>query len=118
MKYYIDVAGHYLGGWDQDPPTGAAEVESAPNYADQIWLFPGWGKSIGAMVQVETEWIRDEMQVVADQLLRIEDGDPSALLGTEKQWRDYRIALRAWKEGAEGFPEIGARPQRPPLDQY
>jgi hypothetical protein len=61
----------------------------------------------------EDGWVKSEMEVVADQLLKIEDGDPSALPGTTRQWRDYRIDLRAWKVGAAGFPEIEARPVRP-----
>lgn len=113
MKHCIDSEGHYLGGWDQDPPSGAIEVEPAPDYADQIWQFPGWGQSMWAITRAEAEWVVAEMQLVADQLLRIEDGDPTALSGTEQQWRDYRIALRAWKEGAEGFPISEQRPVRP-----
>lgn len=61
----------------------------------------------------ELEWATGEMAVVADQLLKIEDGDPTALPGADRQWRDYRIALRAWKEGAEHFPDQQHRPARP-----
>lgn len=61
----------------------------------------------------EAEWAAAEMAVVADQLLKIEDGDPTALPGTDRQWRDYRIALRSWKDGAEHFPDQQYRPQRP-----
>lgn len=69
----------------------------------------------GPMTEALTEavWRDSEMVVVADQLLRLEDGDPKALSGTERQWRDYRIALRSWVEGAENFPKIAHRPQRP-----
>lgn len=62
---------------------------------------------------VEQVWLAEELETVATQLLLIEDGDPSALFGTDRQWRDYRIALRGWKEGAVGFPEIEQRPSRP-----
>lgn len=62
---------------------------------------------------MEIAWVESEMEVVKEQLLRLEDDDPSALPGTERQWRDYRIALRAWKPGAEGFPYQNKRPKRP-----
>lgn len=61
----------------------------------------------------ELIWRDQEMLVVADQLLRIEDSDPTALPGTDRQWRDYRIQLRAWIEGAEHFPDQAHRPRRP-----
>lgn len=61
----------------------------------------------------EREWQELEMALIADQLLSLEDDDPTALPGTEREWRDYRIKVRAWKDGAEGYPEIENRPQRP-----
>lgn len=65
------------------------------------------------MADTEAEWVVGEMQKIADQLLRIEDADPTALPGSAQQWREYRIALRAWKPGADGFPYVAGRPQRP-----
>lgn len=62
---------------------------------------------------VEAAWRDDEMNLVADQLLRIEDEDPSALPGTGRQWRDYRIHLRAWVEGSQYYPDSAYRPARP-----
>lgn len=66
-----------------------------------------------AYSEKEALWQESEMLVIAEQLLAIEDDDPIALSGTERQWRDYRIQVRAWKEGAEGFPESERRPVRP-----
>lgn len=66
-----------------------------------------------AAVEAETAWKAAELLVVADQLLRIEDGDPAALPGNDRQWRDYRIQLRAWVEGADHFPDVAYRPARP-----
>ncbi|ATR83955.1 hypothetical protein CS390_16115 [Pseudomonas sp. HLS-6] len=66
-----------------------------------------------AAVEIETAWRSAELLVVADQLLRIEDGDPAALSGNDRQWRDYRIQLRAWAEGADHFPDAAYRPVRP-----
>ncbi len=113
VKYYIDDSGRYLGGWDDNPPEGAVEVEAPPEWADQVWQFPGWGESVAKQAETETLVKADELVLVADQLLRLEDDDPTALPGTARQWRDYRIALRAWSEGAEHFPDLEHRPQRP-----
>ena len=65
------------------------------------------------LAKAELHWQTSEMAVIADQLLAIEDGDPAALSGTEREWRDYRIQVRAWKEGAEGYPDSEHRPARP-----
>lgn len=73
----------------------------------------GGDPDLGLRIVEESFWREDQMALVADQLLRIEDGDPKALPGTERQWRDYRIQLRAWIEGAEHFPDQVHRPRRP-----
>jgi len=64
-------------------------------------------------VVVEDAWRVAEVAFIADQLLAIEDGDPTALPGTDTQWRAYRTKVRAWKEGALNFPDAAFRPQRP-----
>lgn len=58
----------------------------------------------------ESEWVALELSFIADQLLAIEDDDPTALPGTEREWRDYRIKVRAWKEGNTSFPDKDKRP--------
>ena len=62
---------------------------------------------------VERSWQEAEMSLIAEQLPAVEDGDPAALPGTEREWRNYRIQVRAWKEGAEGYPDSEHRPARP-----
>lgn len=66
-----------------------------------------------AQVIVEDEWRLSEITFIADQLLAIEDDDPTALPGTDRQWRDYRTKVRAWKEGHVDFPDESKRPVRP-----
>jgi len=66
-----------------------------------------------AQVLVEDSWRAAEAAFIADQLLAIEDDDPAALPGTDRQWRDYRIKVRAWKEGHPDFPDATKRPTRP-----
>lgn len=61
----------------------------------------------------EDAWRAAEVAFITDQLIALEDGDPSAMPGTVQQWREYRTAVRGWKDGAPGFPEPSARPSRP-----
>ena len=61
----------------------------------------------------EVQWRTSEMTLIAEQLVSLEDDDPSAAPGTEREWRDYRILVRAWKAGADGYPDSSKRPARP-----
>jgi hypothetical protein len=61
----------------------------------------------------EVAWVEAEMAVIADQLVKLEDEDPSALPGTSRQWRDYRIALRSWNDTNAVYPNYLFRPERP-----
>lgn len=64
---------------------------------------------------VENSWVKSELVFIADQLLAIEDDDPTALPGTDREWRDYRIQVRAWKEGQINFPDKSFRPTSPTM---
>ncbi len=66
---------------------------------------------LAPLIAEETEWVESERNFVTEQLEAIEDGEE--VPSTEREWRDYRIQVRAWKEGAEGFPEAEKRPVRP-----
>lgn len=66
---------------------------------------------LAPVILAETLWVDSERKYVGEQLEAIEDGED--IPGTEREWRDYRIQVRAWKEGAEGFPETERRPVRP-----
>ena len=61
----------------------------------------------------EDSWRNSELLFAADQLMAIDDDDPNRLPGTDREWRDYRIAVRAWKEGNVDFPNKDLRPKRP-----
>lgn len=72
---------------------------------------------------IENEWRNSEINVIANQLMAIEEADaaieeglepPSDLLfGTRNQWLSYRTKVRAWKEGNVDFPDKSKRPTRP-----
>ena len=61
----------------------------------------------------EVSWKNSEMLLISDQLLKLEDADPTAMPGTESQWRAYRVVLRTWVDGAQGYPNVSSRPVRP-----
>ena len=43
-KFFVDVDGNYLGGFDgAEPPIGAVEVPNAPEHASQKRVGNAWG---------------------------------------------------------------------------
>lgn len=46
MKYCIDKAGKYLGGFDGvEPPADAVEIPQPPEHGADIWTGSSWDKS-------------------------------------------------------------------------
>lgn len=123
MIPYVDVTGAFLGSWNGEPPEGAIAVNPAPEYADQMWLFPGWGPSPSRLISVENQWREAQLAIIANQLLAIEEAEAAAeegvdppadlLPGTRNQWLAYRTKVRAWKEGNVNFPDSAKRPVQP-----
>ncbi|MNK89474.1 hypothetical protein D3C87_1094850 [compost metagenome] len=104
-----------IGG---DCPDGWMQMEGERPSIDHTAVEGGLWEITNATIYakaaaIELEWRNAEMLFIADQLLRIEDDDPTALLGTAAQWRLYRISVRAWVDGAENFPIPESRPSRP-----
>ena len=66
---------------------------------------------LAPLIAVEVQWVEQERKFVDEQLEAIEDGE--AITGTEREWRDYRTQVRAWKLDAEGYPDSSLRPARP-----
>lgn len=114
MKYYVASDGTFLGGWDESPPDNSIEVPYPPEYADQVWSFTddAYGPSPIRQIGIEDAWRESELPAIAEQLLMLEDYDPSSLPGDQVDWRAYRVKVRAWKTGHPGFP-FGSRPARP-----
>lgn len=117
MKYYKDAAGEVWafeedGSQDEWIPEGAVLMTAEEVDAH---LHPPITPEMQHQIDsyAELAWQELEMAFIANQLLAIEDGDPTALPGTDRQWRDYRIKVRAWKEGNPDFPDGNKRPVRP-----
>lgn len=66
---------------------------------------------LAPLIAAETQWAEQERKFAGEQLEAIEDGESVA--GTEREWRDYRTQVRAWKLGAAGYPDSSLRPVRP-----
>lgn len=129
--HYVRPDGSYVGGYSEKSeeipqamptekdayPSSASKLicinQEFPEYSDQIWKFPGWSESEGKKTRAESSWRDLEMSVIADQLLRLEDSDPTAMPGSPSEWREYRIKVRAWTSGAAGYPASSSRPKRP-----
>lgn len=62
---------------------------------------------------IEDAWREEQMLRVANQLLMLEDEDPGAEKGTDRQWRNYRIELRKWTDSHPDFPDTSKRPVAP-----
>jgi hypothetical protein len=59
-KYFIDLAGNYIGAFDgAEPPIGAVEVPVAPDDARQPWLGDRWGEVQKTAEQLQAE-VNDE----------------------------------------------------------
>lgn len=112
MKYYIDGSGAYLGGWDANPPEGAIAVDPPPLYADQLWLFPGWGDSREMLSGIESEWRSEQMPIAQQNVTALEYGEED-ILGTSDQWKTYWLALRKWTDTNPDFPDSTKRPVAP-----
>ena len=109
---YVDAAGIQLYATDGEPPEGGIPVNQFPAYADQLWLFPGWGPSPSQARKVEDEWRTIEMPIARENVTAIEFGDDS-IPGTTADWKAYWLALRGWDEGADGYPDSTHRPVEP-----
>lgn len=95
---------------EADLNPGETLVEELPQWLFDVVLS---AQAIKLDAVNEDAWRYSELVLIADQLIALEDGDPSALPYTEQEWRNYRTKVRAWKEGAESFPDSSARPVRP-----
>lgn len=107
-----------MDGWYEVPPEGSIPVDTANEYYDQVWLFPGWSPSPSNLRRIEDDWRESELIVIAaqlDALEEVEAGDtpPDVLAGTRTQWLKYRGLVRNWAEGKGDYPDMTMRPKRP-----
>lgn len=128
--HYVRPDGTYVGGYgDGASPTAEdaapAKVsklvcldEEYPEYADQIWQFPGWTPSRMKLSSIENNWRNAEIQIISNQLMAIEEAEAGSdgaepLPGTRTEWLMYRTKVRAWKDGNDDFPDQAKRPVMP-----
>lgn len=113
MKYYIEQDGE-VWAFEED---GSQDFRITPTMRamtdEEIYLHLNPPPTVEELAFVESEWVSDQMARVANQLLMLEDDDPSAEPGTARQWRDYRIELRKWIPDNPDFPDQSKRPVAP-----
>jgi len=109
---YVDNDGKYLLSSDGEAPEGAIAVDPPPEYADQVWSFPGWGESAIKAAAIETAWRNDQMPKAQQNVTALEYGEES-IPGTAQQWQKYWLALRKWTDANPDFPDSSKRPVAP-----
>lgn len=125
VDVYVRPDGTILGMYER--PNTPKEAECAPEdpsfminigaespeSGDQVWQFPGWSESPRLASERENKWRTEQMLRVGNQLLMLDDEDPEAETGTDRQWRNYRIELRNWTDSHPDFPDTNKRPIAP-----
>ena len=114
--HYVSVVGIYIGGFgDGANPEidGLVNLgDNPPEYADQIWLFPGWSQSPSRLVAAENAWREEQMPLAQQNVTAIEYGD-KGIPGTAWQWQTYWLDLRKWTDTNPDFPDSSKRPVAP-----
>lgn len=120
-KYYIDIEGHYLGGFDgAEPPEGAIEVENAPDDARDVWDGLKWIKPpetpeqiVARLERALDTYIDSQAQSYRYESIRTMVtyiGDPNAQFNAEGvaalefRSRCYTLALMIISEVNQGRP--------------
>lgn len=127
---YVRPDGTYVGGFGDGATPSEMDAypskpedlvnigDEAPEYADQIYLFPGWAPSKLKQALEERIWRTQTLVGIARQLEAIEEAEadeaPADLLpGTRKQWLKYRGQVSNWNETSADFPDSKKRPAQP-----
>ena len=114
--HYVSAEGVYIGGFGDgaNPETeGLVNLgDNPPEYADQIWLFPGWSESPSRLVADENAWREEEMPTALQNVTALDFGEED-IPGTAQQWQKYWLALRKWTPGNPDFPDSSKRPVAP-----
>ena len=113
MKYYKEADGN-VWAFEEDGSQDFRITETMVLMSDEeIFLHTNPPPTLEELAFTEAQWVSEQNVFIAEQLLMLEDGDPNALPVVPQQWRDFRIALRSWKEGNPDFPDQNKRPVKP-----
>jgi len=125
MKYYIDAAGNYLGGWDGTPPVDAIEVPTPPNDARQLWSGDRWGgiplgvSDYRAAIQqhMDAAAIAAGYDDIASAVTYAEEPSVSKFQVEGQAFRTWRSLCWAYSYDQLARVEAGQRPQ-PTIEQF
>ena len=70
-------------------------------------------RDLEAAILTEDAWRLTEMPQARENRIAIAEMGDTSIPGTAKQWQDYWLALRDWKDGNPDFPDMSKRPIRP-----
>ncbi|WP_315336141.1 hypothetical protein [Pseudomonas grimontii] len=114
--HYIDRNGVYVGGYGEG---AIPEIDGLinlgdkpPEYADQVWLFPGWSDSPFQLALLEEKWREQQMPLALNNVTAIDFGDDT-IPGAVAEWKAYWLALRKWTDINPDFPDSSKRPVAP-----
>lgn len=107
------IGGDCPSGWIV--MTGPRPDESTHLYtaqADGTWTVTQETLD-GTRQEVEDNWRLTEMPQARENRIAIAEMGDTSIPGTAKQWQDYWLALRDWKDGNPDFPDMSKRPKAP-----
>ena len=121
MTVYAKLGSNFMqvGG---DCPEGWIEMQAPRPEVDDTMLFTAQEDGSWAITQaardaankvVEDAWRASEMAQARENRIAIAEMGDDSIPGTAKQWQDYWLALRDWKDGNPDFPDMSKRPIRP-----
>ena len=80
--------------------------------AEEIELHLNPPPTTAQLAEIESSWRATQMPIARENVTAIEFGDDS-IPGTAADWKAYWLALRAWIDGADGYPDSTHRPVEP-----
>lgn len=119
MKYYRDKLTGGVFAYESDgSQDDYIDSNKIPMTDDEIHAALNPPPSTVYLANQEAQWRESEILIINNQLMALEEfeagiEESNPLPGSRVEWLMYRSKVRAWKDGAESFPDKESRPQRP-----
>ena len=107
------IGGDRPGGWvAMNGPRPDTDTHMYSAQADGTWAVTQETLD-GVRKEVEDAWRSVEMPLARENRIALAEMGDDSIPGTAKQWQDYWLALRDWKDSNPDFPDMSKRPIRP-----